>query len=83
MYEMMDPQTLRQCREEMLRDAERRRLAGALPTDRKRRRTLTPAWELERVAGRLLKFLRRSREILMAGQSTSDGIERAQRNEHG
>jgi hypothetical protein len=78
MYEMMDPQALRQRREEVLREAERGRMA-----DRQRRRDLTPAWELERVAGRLLKPLRRSQEILMARQVTSDGIERARRNKYG
>jgi hypothetical protein len=83
MYEMMDPQALRQRRGEMLREAERGRVAGALQTDRKRRRDLAPAWELERVAGRLLKPLRRSREILMPRQSTSDGIERARRKKYG
>jgi hypothetical protein len=78
MYEMMDPQALRQRREEMLREAERGRMA-----DRQRRRDLTLAWALERVAGRLLKPLRRSQEILMARQVTSDGIERVRRNKHG
>jgi hypothetical protein len=83
MYEMMDPQALRQRRGEMLRDAERGRQAGALPTDRKRRRDLRPVWELERVAGRLLKPLRRSREILMFKQGTSCGMERARRKKDG
>jgi hypothetical protein len=83
MYEMMDPQALSQRRGEMLREAEQGRLAGALPTERKRRHDLTPAWELERVAGRLLKLLRRSREILMSRQGISDGIERARRKKYG
>jgi hypothetical protein len=60
MYEMMDPQVSRQRREEMLRQAERGRVAGALPADCKRRPDRTLAWELQRVAGRLLKLLRRS-----------------------
>jgi hypothetical protein len=80
MYEMMDPQAFRHRREEMLREAERGRMVGTLPADRKRDRDLTLAWELERVAGRLLKPLRRSQEISMARQVTSDGIERARRN---
>jgi hypothetical protein len=83
MYETMDPQALRQRHEEMLREAQRSRVEGALPADRKRRRDLTLAWELERVAGRLLKPLRRSHEILMARQVTSDGIDRARRNKYG
>ena len=77
MYEMMDPQALRQRREEMLREAERGRMA-----DRQRRRDLTLAWALERVAGRLLKPLRRSQEISRQ-VVTSDGIERARRNKYG
>jgi hypothetical protein len=82
MYEMIDPQALRQRRGEMLCEAERGPVAGTLPEDRKRRRDLALAWELERIAGRLTKFLRRSREILMARQSTSDGIERARRKKY-
>jgi hypothetical protein len=80
LYEMMDLQVFRQRREEMLYEAELGRVAS---TDRKRRRGLTLAWELERVAGRLLKPLRRSQEILIARQVTSDGIERARGNEYG
>jgi hypothetical protein len=83
MYEILDPQALRQRREEMLREAERSRMVGVLPADRKRRRDLTLAWELERLAGRILKPLRRSQDILMARQVTSDGIERARRNKYG
>ena len=83
MYEMMDPQALRQRREKMLREAKRARVAGALPADRKRRPDLALAWELERVAVRLLKPLRRSQEMLMARQGTSDAIERARRNKYG
>ena len=81
MYEMMDPQALRQRREEMLREAETSRV-GALPADRNRRRDLTLAWELERVAGRVLKSLRRSQEISRQVVA-SDGIERARRNKYG
>jgi hypothetical protein len=83
MYEILDPQALRQHREEMLPEAERSRMVGALPVDRKRRRDLTLAWELKRLAGRLLKPLRRSQDILMARHVTSDGIERARRNTYG
>jgi hypothetical protein len=68
MYEMMDPQAFRQRRGEMLREAERGRVA---------------AWKLEWVAGRLLKPLRRSQAILMPRQSASDGIGRARRKKYG
>jgi hypothetical protein len=81
MYEMLDPQAFRQRREEMLREAKSSR-AGTLPADRNRRRDLTLAWELERVAGRLLKPLRRSQEISRQ-VVTSGGIERARRNKYG
>lgn len=81
MYEMLDPQAFRQRREEMLREAKSSR-AGALPADRNRRRDLTLAWELERVAGRLLKPLRRSQEISRQ-VVTSGGIVRARRNKYG
>lgn len=83
MYEMMDPQVSRQRREEMLRQAERDRVAGALPADCKRRPARTLAWELQRVAGLLLKLLRRSKMMLMARKSTSDGIKRGQRKKYG
>ena len=82
MYEMVDPQVLRQRRREMLREAEQGRLAGASPADRKRRR-LGPAWEPERIACRLLKPLRRSREILVSGQGASDVVDRARRKKYG
>ena len=82
MYEILHPQALRQRREEMLREAERSRMVGVLPADRKRRRDLTLAWELERLAGRLLKPLRRLQEIFRQ-VVTSDGIERARRNKYG
>jgi hypothetical protein len=81
LYEMLDPQAFRQRREEMLREAKSSRV-GALPADRNRRRDLTLAWELERVAGRLLKPLRRSREISRQ-VVTSGGIVRARRNKYG
>ncbi len=83
MYEMMDPQVSRQRREEMLRQAERGRVAGALPADCKRRPARTLAWELQRVAGLLLKLLRRSKMMLMARKSTSDGMKRARRKKYG
>jgi hypothetical protein len=83
MYEMMDPQVSRQRREEMLRQAERGRVAGALPADCKRRPDRTLAWELQRVAGRLLKLLRRSEKVLMARKSASDGMKRARRKKYG
>ena len=44
MYEMMDPQVSRQRREEMLRQAERGRVAGALPADCKSRPDRTLTW---------------------------------------
>jgi hypothetical protein len=83
MYEMMDPQVSRQRREEMLRQAERGRVAGALPADCKSRPDRTPAWELQRVAGLLLKLLRRSKKMLMARKSTPDGMKRARRKKYG
>jgi hypothetical protein len=69
MYEMMYPQARRQRRGEMLREAEQGRLAGALPADRERRRELRPAWELERVAGRLLKLLRLEEDVGTKGRT--------------
>jgi hypothetical protein len=84
MYEMMDPQVSRQRREEMLHQAERGRVAGALPAaDCKRRPDRTLAWELQRVAGLLLKLLRRSKKMLMARKSTPDGMKRARRKKYG
>jgi hypothetical protein len=83
MYEMMDPQVSRQRREEMLRQAERGRVAGALPPDCKRRPDRTLPWELQRVAGRLLKLLRRSKMMLLARKCTSDGMKRARRKKYG
>lgn len=83
MYEMMDPQIWRQRREEMLRQAKRGRVAGALPADCKRRPDRTLAWELQRVAGLLLKLLRRSKKMLMARKSTPDGMKRARRKKYG
>ena len=83
MYEMMDPQVWRQCREEMLSQAERGRVAGALPADCKRRPDRTLAWELQRVAGLLLKLLRRSKKMLMARRSAPDGMKRARGKQYG
>jgi hypothetical protein len=79
MFEMMSPLGLRQRRhEEILREAERARVADA-GCKRRRNRTLT--WELERVAGLLLKLPRRSKEELMATQSRSG--ERGRREKYG
>ena len=50
MYEMMDRLASGQRREELLREAVRGLVAGAL-ADRKRHCNLTLAWELERDAG--------------------------------
>lgn len=65
----MDLQTWKQRREEMMREAEQNRLAKALRESRKRRgaegRASSPAWELKRIAGRLLKRLR---SLKRAGQ---------------
>jgi len=83
MYEMMDPQVSRQRREEMLRQAERGRAAGALPADYKSRPDRTLAWELQRVTGQLLKLLRRSKMMLMARKSAPDGMKRARRKQYG
>ncbi len=61
MREMMDLQIWKQRREELVREAEQNRLAKALRETRKRRgsgRASALAWELKRIAGRLLKLLR-------------------------
>ncbi len=57
---MMDFENWKQRHKEMLREAERNRLAKALRAARKRRagRTWIPLWEVRRIAGRLLKLLR-------------------------
>ena len=58
---MMDFETWKQRREEMMREAEQNRLAKALRESRKRsgaNRASFLAWELKRVTGRLLKLLR-------------------------
>ncbi len=57
---MMDFEHWKQRHEEMLREAERNRLAKALRAARERRagRTWVPLWEARRIAGRLLKSLR-------------------------
>ena len=66
---MDDLQIWKQRREEMMREAEQNRLATALRESRKRRgaegRASSLAWELERIAGRLLKLLR---SLKRAGQ---------------
>jgi len=59
--EMMDFQSWKQRSEEMIREAEKDSLANALRESRKRSRrgrTSTLAWELKRIAGRLLKLSR-------------------------
>ncbi len=61
MREMMSLELVNQRREEMLREVQQNRLAKALRDSRKRRdagRTSSAAWELKRIAGRLLKLLR-------------------------
>ncbi len=61
MHEMMDSRIWKQRREEVMREVELDRLAKALRATRKRRDGWRSAlaWEIERRAGRLLKFLRR------------------------
>jgi hypothetical protein len=66
MYEMMDYQVWKQHHEEMVREAEQNRLAKALRKSRKRHgasRVSYLTWELNRVAGRLLKFLRTLKRV--------------------
>ena len=56
---MMELESWKQHREEMIREAEKDSLANALRESRKRRgggRPSTLAWELKRIAGRLLKL---------------------------
>jgi hypothetical protein len=69
MREWMDSQIWKQRREEMMCEVEQNRLAKALRESRKRRgaegRTSSLAWELKRIAGRLLKLLR---SLKRAGQ---------------
>ncbi len=67
---MVDLQIWKQRREEMMREAEQNRLAKALRESRKRRTgannwASSLAWELKRIAGRLLKLLR---SLTRAGQ---------------
>lgn len=52
----MNPYAWRQRREDAMREAERNRLARALRAERKTH-AFSPAWELRRVAGLLLKLL--------------------------
>ncbi len=62
----MDLQDCKQRREEMIREAEQNRLSKALRESRKRRgagRESSPAWELKRIAGRLLKLSRALRRV--------------------
>ena len=58
MNEMMNPYLWRQRREDAMREAERDRPARTLRADRKKY-TFSPTWELRRMAGLLLKSLRR------------------------
>jgi len=55
----INPYGWRQHREDMRREAERDRPGRALRAERKRGtdRTVSPAWELQRIAGLLLKVL--------------------------
>ena len=60
MREMMSLELAKQRREELVREAERNRLVKALRAARKRRagsRSVL-AWEVRRIAGRLLKLFR-------------------------
>jgi hypothetical protein len=61
-HEMMDSWIWKQRREEVMREVELNRLSKGLRATRKRRagRRSTLVWEIERQAGRLLKFLRRT-----------------------
>ncbi len=57
-HEMMDLETLKQHREEMIREVEQDRLAKSLRIGRRRRgsrRVSDLVWELKRIAGRLRK----------------------------
>lgn len=67
---MMDLYTWKQRREEMMREAGQNRLAKALREESRKQRVAegresSPAWELKRIAGRLLKILR---SLKRAGQ---------------
>jgi hypothetical protein len=61
MNEMMTPYVWRQHREDMMREAERDRLARIMREDGKKRadRTFLLRWELGRMAGLLRKFFGR------------------------
>ncbi len=67
----MDLQVWKQRREEIMHEVEQNRLAKALRDSRKKRRAgannraSSSAWELRRIAGRLLKLLR---SLKRAGQ---------------
>ena len=71
----MDMQIWKQRRQEMMREVEQNRLAKALRASRKKRRGAGRAWaldwglawELERIAGRLLKLLRSLRSARNRG----------------
>ena len=61
----IDPQLIKQRREELLREAEMDRLARALRAADNRRahvkRVSALAWEWKRIAGRLLKIMKASK----------------------
>jgi hypothetical protein len=54
----MNPYAWRQRREDLMREIERDRSGRALGAERKTH-TFSPAWELRRMAGLLLKLIRR------------------------
>ena len=65
---MMEPyEAIRQRREEMVREVKQNRLARALRRSRRRRagvsdRALALVWEARRIAGRLFKLIKSSRD---------------------
>jgi len=61
MHEMMSLELAKQRREEIVREAEKNRLARALRAGRKTRgkHTFSLMWELRRIAGLLLKLSKR------------------------
>ena len=61
MNEIMNPYVWRQRREDTMREVHRDRLARFLRVEREKRttRTCSLAWEMRRMAGLLLKFLRK------------------------
>ena len=61
MNEIMNSCVWRQRREDTMREVDRDRLARSLRAEREKRtnRTFSLAWEMRRMAGLLLKFLRK------------------------